>query len=207
MFVIVHNNNVVLGPMPWRKLFFENMLEDDLEVTVTLPQKNEPESLYVVNDEIKIYPCRMLESPAHNPKIHWLNGPYWVYTDTEAIGSMTVHDYPIDTARGFLKEPLSATRYAKEIAGTKITLQNTEVTLDTMRGSRDIFLQSFQLGADNITWKFPEGWLTLSNAELGQCVQTIMGHVQTCFAWEAAKVAELDACETLDELDLVNLKE
>ena len=84
MFVIVYNNNVILGPMPWRKWFFENAILDDCEVTVTLPTENS--SAYIVNDQIKILPASYTTEPHNNiTQVH--NGPFWTIEENHAIGN------------------------------------------------------------------------------------------------------------------------
>ena len=101
MFVIVHNNQVILGPMPWRKFFFENIIEEDCEVQVTLPQKND--GVYVVNNEISILPARYTHEE-HNPITQKHNGPFWTFTDTEAIGNFVTLDKDVDHVKSELKD-------------------------------------------------------------------------------------------------------
>ena len=37
MFVITHNNNVILGPMKWNARRLSEVIQDDCEVTIVLP--------------------------------------------------------------------------------------------------------------------------------------------------------------------------
>ena len=90
--------------------------------------------------------------------------------------------------------------------GVKVTIQGQEVTALTGREDRSIYLQAAQLGAANKTWKFGGNtWLVLSQADLNTIVTAVLDHVQTSFAEEAAKAAEIDACTTLAQLDAIVL--
>jgi hypothetical protein len=64
MFVITHNNNVILGPMKWNARRFSEVIQDDCEVTIVLPLEND--SYYEVNDEIKIWPVQETIRPEYN---------------------------------------------------------------------------------------------------------------------------------------------
>jgi hypothetical protein len=208
MFVIVYNNSVILGPMRWNKFRFENEILEECEVTKSLPNKNE-DQVITVSENIKIYPVQGSPNPQFNPIIEHLNGPFWEFTETHAISSYQVQSLPIDAVKNTLKSETATERYSREIAGIKITIQETEVTIDTNRGDRDIFVQKFLLmsESDTVQWKFPEGWLTLSKTELGTIVSAGSNHVQSQFDWEATKIAEIDACETLEQLSEIVIRQ
>jgi len=204
MFVIVNSGSVILGPMPWRKLFFENTLKDDLEIDITLPQTHT--GVYDIDANTKILPVVISQEPVFNSKTERLNGPFWTITTTEATGSYTVESLPIEAVKNALKAKIAENRWKKEIDGVKVTIQGTEITALTDRTERNVYLQAYQLGNTGATWKFDEGWLVLSNAELLTIVNAIMGHVQTCFAWESGKVQEIENATTLEALDLIGLE-
>ena len=208
MFVIVHNNSVILGPMRWNRKRFENTIQEECEVSTTLPDRNDNTPI-VVSDNVKILPVQSAENPSYNPRIENLHGPLWEFTDTVAISSYIAQPLPIDAVKNQLKTECAAERYRREIAGTKVDIQNTEVTIDTNRGSRDIFVQKYLLMGDTdiVQWKFPEGWLELTKSELGLIVSTGAAHVQDQFNWESAKIVEIDSCETLEQLVAVVIEE
>ena len=88
-------------------------------------------------------------------------------------------------------------------------MQNVEVTADTNRGDRDIFIQKYLLMNENdvVTWKFPETWLNLTKLELGLIVAAGAAHVQNAFEWEDALVNQIGNCTTLEELDAIVIVE
>lgn len=208
MFVIVHNNFVTLGPMRWNRFRFENTIQEECEVSVTLPDNNTQDPI-IVSPEVQILPVKTTPNPNFNPKIEFLHGPFWVFTETEATSSYIVERYSIDAVKNMLKSITADERYRKEQAGTNTTIQNTEVTIDTSRGNRDIFVQKYLLMAegDTVQWKFPEGWLTLTKTDLGQIVYVGGGYIQDQFNWEASKITEIDACTTLEQLDAIVIVE
>lgn len=207
-FVIVHNGFVTLGPKTWNKLMFEEELRDECEVEYTLPTRNNEGTPFVINANTKILKVVSIDPPPMNGKTQRLEGPFWNFTADTAKMSYTVVDLPIDMVKARIKEEAAAKRYQKEISGIKMTIQGQEVTVDTARGSRDIFLDTYNVMADDstINWKFPEGWFTLSKAELGSIVAAGIAHIQACFDWEMQKAAEIDGHTALVDLDAVEVK-
>ena len=207
MFVIVHNNSVILGPMRWNRFRFQNEILEETEVEVTLADRNDELTPVIVDDNIQILPVQGTPNPSYNSKIEMLNGPFWEFTATAAISSYQVENLPIDAVKNQLKDVIATNRYNKEVGGCKTTVQETEVRIDTSRDGRNVFVQKFLLMGDSETvqWKFPEGWLTLTKAELGAIVTTGTAHVQTCFEWEAGKLVEINDCDNLASLDAIVL--
>jgi len=216
MYVLTLNDQVLLGPMDWNARMFNSEIRDALEdaglsfdgFTDLLPSDKTKVPLSLLGGVIRIREYTDVY-PERNPKIHDYNGPYWSFTDSVATASFTVNDKSLDMVRGELKQAVAAARYAREITGVKVTIQGTEVSVDTARGSRDIFVQQLLLLPDDgtVAWKFPEAWLTLTKADLGACVASGVAHVQAAFNWEQGKVALIEACSTLAELDALTLAE
>lgn len=208
MFVIIENDNVILGPKRWNKLAFEDCLLEDCDISFTLPSSNDNNEPIIVSDTIKILHVVALPQPNYNGKIQRLDGPYWNFTDTTAEMYFGIADLDIDAVKNMLKTTAANNRYAKEVSGIKYLVQEQEVTVDTARGSRDIFLQTYLAMADNelIEWKFPEGWFSLAKWELGGIVGAGKKHIQDCFAWEQTKGLEIDSKTTLAELDAIDLE-
>lgn len=199
-------NIIHLGPMNYSKNMFKYSLEEDLEITdfelpISLTDR------LVISEKAEIVPCEVTE-PSYNTKIERLNGPYWDYSNPDlAQGSYLVEPKPLLDVQGKLKEVVANNRWKKEIAGIKVTIQENELSISTTRGDRDIYLQALQLGADNKIWKFPEGFFTLSLADLQVIVYAIVNHVQTVFDWEAQTVNEIMSTSDLQLLDKMDLGE
>ena len=205
MFVLVHKQRVTVGPMGWNRAMFDLGLTR-LNINRALPTQ-EPKETITIDADTKICAATLVY-PEHNKKITYLHGPFWDYTDPDlAVGTFEILDIDPFFVKQNLKQQVAEYRWKKEIAGTKTTIQNTEITIDTARENRDVFFQKYQLMGENDTtvWKFPEAWLTLTKAELGQVIMAGALYVESCFVWEKDKAAEIDACTTNTELDAVVL--
>lgn len=197
MFVIVYNNQVILGPMPWRKLFFENIIMEDCEVEVTLPQKND--TPFTVNEEIVILPARYTHED-FNPVTQKHNGPFWNITESEAVGNFVTLDKDVDHVKSELKQLVADKRWTKEISGIKVTFNGTEYSVDTSREGRKVYIEQLQMNSTSYDWKFNEGYLTLTNTDLQSVVDSINQHIQTCFAEERTRISDIESKTTLTEL-------
>lgn len=205
-YVLVNNNQVLNGPRNWNYRSFESTLEEDLGITIKLPMKKEDTSVFVVDEVTKIYPSELLY-PEYNSKIEYLHGPFWTFSEDKAIGTFEIKPNEILGVKNVLKAQAASVRWQKEIAGIKALVQGIEVTLDTSREGRNIFVQKLLLmsGDETVKWKFPEGWLVISREELSQLVTSGVSHIQRQFDWEASKLQEIDACQTLEELDRIEI--
>ena len=203
MFVIIQNNFVIHGPRDWNKRQFEEVLKDECEVDFTLETRNNDNLPITVSDTVKILPVTNLPEPTFNGRIQRLDGPFWNFTDTTAEMSFVAADLPIEAVKNFFTSIVANARYAKEVAGIKQTVQGTEVSVDTARGSRDIFFQAFlSIGdTETINWKFPETWLELTKSDLGGIVSAGRTHIQTCFNWENTWVGRVGSATTLAQLN------
>lgn len=213
MYVITHHHNydeVLLGPIDWRPAFIASVLQSDLDLPIKpeVLASDEARIPYDILPNVRVRPI-VEESTEYDPKIQFLNGPFWAYTDEHAVMTWIAADKDINLVRSELKTIVAGVRYNKEIAGTTVEIQGQTVSIDTNRGSRDIFVQKYLLMGDNdvVEWKFPEGWLSLTKTDLGLAVSAGADHVQNQFAWESQKSAEIDACVTLAELANIVVEE
>lgn len=208
MYVLTINDKVVLGPINWNSKMFNSEIEEATGVDPKLFPSDENNVPLNLDNGVQIRKCIEVR-PSLNSKIEMFNGPFWTYTDTLGIATYTVNFKPLDLIKGDLKNVAAAERYKKEIAGVTATIQNQEVTIDTARGVRDIFVQKFLLmgDTDTVQWKFPEGWLNLTKSDLGLIVQTGANYIQEQFEWEQLIVNQIDAATTPQELDAIVIVE
>jgi hypothetical protein len=205
-YVLENNNYVINGPRTWNYRSFESTLEEDLEIEYKLPLSKTDEEIITIDENTHIYPARY-EYPNYNQKIEYLYGPFWDFSTGTAIGTFEVLPIQVEFIKQNLKQKVAINRYIKENAGTKVTIQDTEVSIDTSRENRNIFVQKYLLmnESDTVQWKFPEGWKTLTKEELGLVVSTGATYIQEQFDWEVSKGIEIDSKETAEELDLVDV--
>jgi hypothetical protein len=206
MYVLIKNNSVVNGPRPWNYRSFQNSLIEELEIQYTLPIRKEDDLPIEIEDGVRLLKVNMTE-PNFNSKIEYLHGPFWDFSGDIALGTYQIVEKDIENVKKDLKSKLASNRYRKETAGVKTVVQGIEVTIDTRRGERDIFLQKLMLMQDGSTvdWKFPEGWLTLTKQELIGIVGVGANYVQTQFNWEASVSNQIDSATTLQQLDAIDI--
>lgn len=208
MYVLVSNGRVLNGPRAWSYRSFKNTLEEELGITYNLPVTKTDGAAIHISDTVKIYPAEIDNTTAYNPKIEYLHGPFWDFTNNVATGTFTVQNNSIESVKGYLKSVVATNRYQKEISGIAQTVNGITVTIDTDRETRNIFFQKYLLMAENDTveWKFPEAWITLTKSELGGIVSNAASHIENQFVWEANKVLEIESANTYSELDLIALE-
>ena len=215
MFVLIHNNQVHLGPMNWNSRMFQHYITDELEIVFNVPISNDASAPITIDSVTSIIPVTTTTMPNYNTKIEQLAGPFYTITPTEALVEYTINPKDIEAVKNELKIIIANNRWKKETGGIQITIQNQMLNITTERGSRDIYLQALQLNADGNVWKMQavqqggpvvDAWLTLSLTDLQSIVTAIVTHVQSMFTWESTKVSEIDAATTLQELDLITLE-
>ncbi len=209
MFLITKlNNEIIIGPRPnWHQPLFQAAVDDEfLDDGIVIKIPPYPPTTNTTLSEIKIYHVSDVGVEGeYNPKIQTLNGPFFTFSDIAEQRWLPIDKTP-DQIKSELIAEVASNRWLLETGGTSTTIQDLTITLSTARGERDIFAQALLLGSTGATWKFNEGWLILSNAELGMIVGAIMYHVQMSFTWEGQKVTEINACSTIEELALVETR-
>ena len=207
MYVLIHKNRVIVGPMAWNRAMFDGAL-NKLKIVKTLPRTAPPDLPFIIDDDTRLAES-IYEYPVYNPRIEFPNGPFWNFDAPVAVGTFVAEPIPVEFIKASLKQEAAAERYRTEELGTSYELQGVTVTLDTSRSGRDIFAQAYLLmgDADVKNWKFPQGWFTVTKSELGGIVAAGSLYIQTCFDWERAKAEEIDACTTAAELAAVVIVE
>lgn len=208
MYVLVHKERVLVGPRDWNRPMFEGAL-NKLKIQTLLPRRD-PQELPIEIDTDTYITNAAIVIPPHNERIETYHGPYWNFENKNlSVGTYEIKYKTLGSIRELLRNEAAAERYRREVAGTKTTIQDLEVTLDTSRDGRNVFLQKYTLMGENdtVNWKFPEGWLTLTKSELGAAVTAGAAHIQDAFDWEKAKIEEIEAAETVEELDAIVIVE
>jgi hypothetical protein len=204
MYVLVHKNRVIVGPRDWNRAMFEGALQKE-KITALIPRVPPEVWPYVIDSETYLSTCENV-IPDHNPKIECLYGPFFnMENQSKVIQTWGVKMKFMDMIRQELKDLAASERYKKEVSGAQVEIQNTLVSLDTSREGRNIFVQKYSLMADTdvVNWKFPECWLTITRAELGDCISAGAAHIQAAFDWEKDISDQIDAAQTESELDQI----
>lgn len=207
MYAVVYKNRVIVGPMGWNRGLFQGSLEKE-KIKVLLPRVAPEELPYVINDDAKIMSVEEIR-PELTPLVEYHYGPIWDLSGEKAIANYEIHDTSIESARENFKSLAAEERWKKEIAGTKLTVQGTEISIDTTRESRNIFIQRMNSMGDEetVNWKFSEGWITLNKTDLSNIVAAGMNYIQSCFDWEKAINDQIDMASTKEDLLAIEIVE
>jgi len=149
--------------------------------------------------------------PSYNYNTQYLN----VTSSVEKVEGENYYKYvyeildrPIGVARDNLTKHLSSIRYNHEVSGTTT---DTGVEVLTDRNSQSMTLNAYQSLATGLIaeteWKSPDGWITVTTADLEPIASAVADHVRKCFTAERSVADMIGAAETVDELTPMNLVE
>jgi len=203
MYVIIHKDKVIAGIFPWNSKYFTDVLKIRHKITSELP-KNEPnldKFPYIIDENTVIKRAEEDRQSQINPMIEYYYGPTWEFVDDKVIAHYEVQPLSFDDAKNNYKEKATNLRYAKEISGTKITLDGVEYTIETARDARVKYVEKYTMMSEEpINWKFAEGWKIVSKQDMFNIISAIEVHVQDSFDWEFNMTVQIDSTETIESL-------
>lgn len=206
-YALIHNNQIEVGPRTWLWSAFKEYLDDAELDSSALSRKVPTEP--IITSEWKILPVHIEISPDHTYPFEQLAGPFLTINENDVTGTWGIAPIEnIDIAKGHFKGIVTNNRYAVEVAGIKVTVQGTEVTVDTSRDGRQIYFDTFlaMSDAETINWKFNEGWVAVTKDDMSAIVSAGKEHIQNCFNWEKEKWEAIDACTTRSEFEAIELR-
>lgn len=205
MYALVYKNRIINGPREWNKYQFEGALEKEgINFQVGRSAPPEAQIPIIINNDAKILYARY-EYPEYNQRTQGINGPFWEFTNTEAIGSFEVSYQPIEYIRLNLKNAVAENRWKREVEGVDVEIQGTTVRISTAREDRNQFEILRAAGANNVSWKFGDVWLTLSSTDIATLADAVIQHVQAAFDWEKEVSDLIDETQTAEELEVIDV--
>jgi len=208
LYSIVYKGRVIVGPLAWAQKYFTDVLRIRHRITANIPGQAPEVMPYVIDQDTSIHDV-VENKPEFDAMTQYLYGPLWDLSADVVVANYEVKEQNIEDARNNFRAVAAFERYKKEITGAKATIQGQEVTVDTSRDGRNIFVQKYTLMADGdtVNWKFPETWLTLTKSDLGLAVQAGVDHVQGAFNWEKNIDDQINAAQTAQELHAIPIVE
>lgn len=208
LYAIKHKNRIVSGPLAWAQKYFATVLKIRHRIDATIPGKAPENMPFVIDEDTSIHEV-IKNEPEIDTMTQAYHGPFWDMTEDVIVANYEVHDLEISSARNNFRAIAAFERYKKETSNVKVEIQGMEVTADTSRDGRNIFLQKYTLMNENdiVNWKFPEAWLSLTKQELGFLVQAGAAHIQATFDWEKNINDQIDAAQTAEELHAIEIVE
>jgi hypothetical protein len=210
-YLLVQNKQIViLGPITWRQRFIQteiNDLIDDGELTIDYTVPATEQGYINIGDGFEIFPVE-LTTPAFDPIYEELSGPFWTYENNVATGTYTVNTLSIERIRGHLKQVVATERYRKQNLGITVTIANTSFSVSTDTNTINSLLSlASTAGTNTINYKSPNGFISLTGADIQNVVNQIHDYVQIQFNWEKTINETIDAANDITTLQAIEIVE
>ena len=201
---LIHNNSLELGPFGANVHYINQELEE-LEVE----ERVSPQSFFELPIHFSDGLTHLLPTerviPKNDPKYHNVGNFTWEIVTEDEVPVKVVFTHPIidktlEEVKATRKKEVSPERRNKENATITLTVNNTEVEVSTSREERLMLASKLSASPGPHNFKFQNTWLEITTEELQYIVSEVDKVVQEAFDWELAKLQEIDACETIDEV-------
>jgi hypothetical protein len=208
---LIHNNSLELGPMGFNVRMINSELEDlEVEETIT-PSSYTDLPIHFSDGLTHLLPLEK-EVPSHDPKYHNVGNFSWEIIEEDGVPSKVLLTYPItdktlEEVKELRKQEISPYRREKENTILTLTVNETAVEVSTSRDERLLLASKLSAAPGPHNYKFSNTWLEITTEQLQTIVSAIDVKVQEAFDWELAKLQEIDACETIDDVYDVVIRE
>jgi hypothetical protein len=208
---LIHNNSLELGPMGFNVKYINADLED-LEVEERIsPQSYTDLPIHFSDGLTHLLPIEKVV-PENDPKYHNVGNFTWEIIEEDGTPVKVRFTYPIvdktlEEVKALRKQEVSPYRKEKENTIITLDVNGNSVQVSTSREERVLLASKLSAAPASCNYKFLSGWLEVSTENLQYIVSEIDKVVQAAFDWELAKIQEIDACETIDEVYDVIVRE
>lgn len=208
---LIHNNSLELGPMGFNVKYINADLED-LEVEERIsPQSYTDLPIHFSDGLTHLLPIEKVV-PEHDPKYHNIGNLAWEIIEEDGTPVKVVFAYPIvdktlEEVKIIRKQEVSPYRREKENTTITLDINGNSVQVSTSREERVLLASKLSAAPTSCNYKFLSGWLEVTTENLQYIISEIDKVVQEAFDWELAKLQEIDACETIDEVYDVIVRE
>jgi hypothetical protein len=213
MYVLVFNNQIILGPVNWSRFRFENAIIDELDIeSLETGLPNSAPSDVITNqvgsEVFKIYPVKEGEHLPHNERIEIRNGPFWEFTETEAVFHYEPQRLELSVAKQFLHEKLADVRWRKQNEGITVKINEVDVPFSTDKDTCSILQNYISTNAQTVKWKVgTNNWIDLDSTNLVTVLGEIQNHIHQCFEEENTITELINNAETHEELLEIDIGE
>jgi hypothetical protein len=205
MYALVHNNQVIITQEFWNTRMFNMTLEEEFNIKRRVLLAEENDVPLTIDEDTKVLNYYEVK-PDYNARIEWLDGPIYEILSDSVVATYIKKPLDMSIAKDNLKKLLPQARYSKEVKLLNISVQDELHTIKTDRETRTLLSTKLDtIGEGTVNWKFGDKWLTLNKSEIEEIMRQIDQQVQHAFDWEYAKTLEIDACETLDDIEKIKI--
>ena len=208
---LIHNNLLELGPFGLNVHYINQELEE-LEVEERIsPQSFSSLPIHFSDGLTHLLPTEKV-IPENDPKYHNVGNFTWEIITEDEVPVKVVFTHPIinktlEEVKELRKQEIAPERRNKENTTITLTINDTEVEVSTSREERLMLASKLSASPGPHNFKFQNTWLEITTEELQYILSQIDIKVQEAFDWELAKLQEIDACETIDEVYEVVIRE
>jgi hypothetical protein len=201
---LIHNNSLILGPMGYNVRMINSELEElEVEETIT-PSSYTDLPIHFSDGLTHLLPLEK-DVPSHDPKYHNVGNFSWEIIQEDDVPTKVLLTYPItdktlEEVKELRKQEVSPYRREKENTTITVLINDTEVEVSTSREERILLASKLAASPGPHNFKFSNTWLEITTEELKYILSEIDIKVQEAFDWELAKLQEINACETIDEV-------
>lgn len=208
---LINNNSLILGPMGFNVRYINSELED-LEVEERIsPQSYTDLPIHFSDNETHLVLIEKVV-PENDTKYHNIGNFTWEITKENDVPVKVLLTYPIidktlEEVKELRKQEVSPYRREKENTTISVNLNGTSVEVSTSREERLLLASKLAASPGPHNFKFKNTWLEITTEQLQTIVSEIDVKVQEAFDWELSKLQEIDACETIESVYDVVVRE
>ena len=208
---LINNNSLILGPMGFNVRMINSELEElEVEEQVT-PKSYTDLPIHFSDNQTHLLPLERV-IPQHDPKYHNVGNFTWEIIKENDIPVKVLLTHPIidktlEEVKENRKQEVAPYRREKENTTISVSLNGTSVEVSTSREERILLASKLSASPGPHNFKFKNTWLEITTEELQTILSEIDTKVQEAFDWELAKLQEIDACETIDDVYNVVIRE
>jgi len=201
---LIHNNSLELGPFGENVHYINQELEElEVEERVS-PQSFSNLPIHFSDGLTHLVPTERV-IPENDSKYHNVGNFTWEIIKENEIPVKVVFTHPIinktlEEVKELRKQEIAPERRNKENTTITLTINDTEVEVSTSREERLMLASKLSASPGPHNFKFQNTWLEITTEELQYILSQIDIKVQEAFDWELAKIHEIDACVTIDEV-------
>jgi hypothetical protein len=208
---LIYNNSLILGPMGYNVRMINSELEElEVEETIT-PSSYTDLPIHFSDGLTHLLPLEKYV-PSHNPKYHNVGSFSWEIIEEDDVPIKVLLTYPItdkilEEVKALRKQEVSPYRKEKENTTITLTINDIAVEVSISREERVLLASKLAASPGTHNFKFQNTWLEITTEKLQYILNQIDIKVQEAFDWELGKLQEIDACETIDEVYEVVIRE
>lgn len=211
MYSLIHDNQLILGPIKYNYRLINAELEE-LEIEQRVSPRDYENVPFQINESTYVLPITQI-FPPNDLRFQSIGNFEWEVIKENNIPvrvemTYSIVDKSLDQIKYEYKQLVAPIRREKENAIINITLNGTTVSVSTSREDRLGYVSKLVASPGPHNFKFGNDvWLQITTTELEYIISQIDLKVQEAFDWEYAKLQEIDACLTGEEVYNVVLRE